>query len=235
MGLFALLYSTAELERVKPAHKMWLQSIGLKLARSNQSQVVLTRVSFGLSGNFSCEVTADAPSFATSIVSNTMDVVVLPASSPMIHTSQHYYMPGDILRGNCSSGPSRPPAELTFFINDIPVTPGLHNSQTASDGLFFSELFVQVHLWPAHYERGAPILRCEAKVADLYRENSAVALYSANSDPKIERVDHAAGNAIRLIEGSLRLCYGLRGHLQRQFPLGHSESLFSLVMRLIGL
>lgn len=52
-----------------------LNFIDHQLARSNQSQVVLTRVSFGLSGNFSCEVTADAPSFATSIVSSVMEVV----------------------------------------------------------------------------------------------------------------------------------------------------------------
>ncbi|XP_063827269.1 uncharacterized protein LOC135076772 [Ostrinia nubilalis] len=172
-----------------PATKIFpFAGINVDLARSNQSQVVLTRVSFGLSGNFSCEVTADAPSFATSIVSNTMEVVVLPPSSPSIHTSQHHYTPGDVMRANCSAGPSRPPAELAIYINDLPVTPGMYQVHPASEGLFRSELYVQVQLWPAHYERGAPILRCEAKVTDLYRDDSAVALYSANSDPKIERV-----------------------------------------------
>ncbi|XP_045535302.1 uncharacterized protein LOC106714156 [Papilio machaon] len=182
----------------QPATKIFpFAGINVDLARSNQSQVVLTRVSFGLSGNFSCEVTADAPSFATSIVSNNMEVVVLPPSSPVIHTSQHYYMPGDILRANCTSGPSRPPSELTFYINDIPVSPGMYNVQPAAEGLFRSEQYVQVQLWPAHYERGAPILRCEAKLGELYRDNSAVALYSANSDPKIERVT-SPGSAAKL-------------------------------------
>ncbi|XP_061705139.1 uncharacterized protein LOC133516302 [Cydia pomonella] len=163
--------------------------INVDLSRSNQSQVVLTRVSFGLSGNFSCEVTADAPSFATSIVSNIMEVVVWPATPPTIHTSQHYYMPGDVLRANCSSGPSRPPSELSFFLNDQPVTPGSYQVQPAPEGLFRAELHVQIQLWPAHYERGAPILRCEAKAGgDLYRDDSTIALYSANGDPKIERV-----------------------------------------------
>ncbi|KAJ8719199.1 hypothetical protein PYW07_016755 [Mythimna separata] len=162
--------------------------INVDLARSNQSQVVLTRVSFGLSGNFSCEVTADAPSFATSIVSNTMEVVALPPSLPTIQTSQHYYIPGDVLRANCSSGPSRPPPDLAFFINDMPVTPGTHQVHPAPEGLFRSELYVQIQLWPAHYERGAPILRCQSKIGDLYRDDAAVALYSGNSDPKIERV-----------------------------------------------
>ncbi|KAJ0177980.1 hypothetical protein K1T71_006853 [Dendrolimus kikuchii] len=172
-----------------PATKIFpFAGINVDLARSNQSQVVLTRVSFGLSGNFSCEVTADAPSFATSIVSNTMEVVVLPPSSPTIVTSQHYYTPGDLLKANCTSGPSRPPSQLAFYINDMPVTSGLSQVHPAAEGLFLAELYVQIQLWPAHYERGAPILRCEARVGDLYKDDSAVALYSANSDPKIERV-----------------------------------------------
>ncbi|XP_073952109.1 uncharacterized protein isoform X1 [Choristoneura fumiferana] len=177
-----------------PATKIFpFAGINVDLARSNQSQVVLTRVSFGLSGNFSCEVTADAPSFATSIVSNNMEVVVLPPAPPTIHTSQHYYMPGDVLRANCTSGPSRPPSELAFFLNDMPVsdinvTPGIYQVQPAAEGLFRSEFYVQIQLWPAHHERGAPILRCEAKVGELYRDDSTIALYSANGDPKIERV-----------------------------------------------
>ncbi|XP_037297014.1 uncharacterized protein LOC115450387 isoform X2 [Manduca sexta] len=179
-----------------PATKIFpFAGINVDLARSNQSQVVLTRVSFGLSGNFSCEVTADAPSFATSIVSNTMEVVVLPPTSPKIQTSQHYYAPGDVLRANCTSGPSRPPPELAFFINDMPVTPGTYEVQQAGEGLVSAQLYVQIQLWPAHYERGAPILRCEAKVTDLYRDDSAVALYSANSDPKIERVRSPSSGA----------------------------------------
>ncbi|XP_060802164.1 uncharacterized protein LOC106133081 [Amyelois transitella] len=179
-----------------PATKIFpFAGINVDLARSNQSQVVLTRVSFGLSGNFSCEVTADAPSFATSIVSNNMEVVVLPPSSPSIHTSQHYYTPGDVMKANCSSGPSRPPSVLEFFINDLPVMPGLYQVHPASEGLFRADLYVQIQLWPAHYERGAPILRCEAKVGDLYREDSTVALYSANSDPKIERVTSPGSSA----------------------------------------
>ncbi|KAH9645378.1 hypothetical protein HF086_016406 [Spodoptera exigua] len=158
------------------------------LARSNQSQVVLTRVSFGLSGNFSCEVTADAPSFATSIVSNTMEVVALPPSLPIIHTDKHYYGPGDVLYANCTSGPSRPPSDLMFFLNDAPYPADAHQVHPAPEGLFRSEIYGSIQLWPAHYERGAPILRCQAKIGDLYRDDAAVALYSGNSHPKIERV-----------------------------------------------
>lgn len=42
---------------------------------SNASQVVIRNVGFGLSGNFSCEVTADAPSFSTATANIQMQVV----------------------------------------------------------------------------------------------------------------------------------------------------------------
>lgn len=43
--------------------------------QSNASQVVIRNVGFGLSGNFSCEVTADAPSFSTAQAYTSMQVV----------------------------------------------------------------------------------------------------------------------------------------------------------------
>lgn len=42
---------------------------------SNASQVIIRNVGFGLSGNFSCEVTADAPSFSTATAHIQMQVV----------------------------------------------------------------------------------------------------------------------------------------------------------------
>ncbi|KOB75123.1 putative neural cell adhesion molecule l1, partial [Operophtera brumata] len=124
------------------------------LANSNQSQVVLTKVSFGLSGNFSCEVTADAPSFATPPSKNTD-----PNNEPaLLHSGRH------------------PESELFVGAQSSAVTPGQYQVHPVSEGLLRADLNVQVQLWPAHYERGAPILRCEAKVGALYREDNTVAL-----------------------------------------------------------
>lgn len=44
-------------------------------ANSNKSQVTLRNVDYGLSGTFSCEVTADAPTFSTASVSKNLTVV----------------------------------------------------------------------------------------------------------------------------------------------------------------
>lgn len=44
------------------------------MSQSNESQVVIKNVGFGLAGNFSCEVTADAPLFSTGTAYNQMKV-----------------------------------------------------------------------------------------------------------------------------------------------------------------
>ncbi|XP_055382268.1 uncharacterized protein LOC129612600 [Condylostylus longicornis] len=89
------------------------------ISMSNVSQVVLRNIGFNLSGNFSCEVTADAPSFSTATALAFMQVAVLPKGHPIIWTDQNHYEPGDILRGNCTCPPSRPKAVLTFTLNNI--------------------------------------------------------------------------------------------------------------------
>ncbi|ETN66527.1 hypothetical protein AND_001699 [Anopheles darlingi] len=42
---------------------------------SNATHVTLRNVGFNLSGNFTCEVTADAPSFYTGVATNVLTVV----------------------------------------------------------------------------------------------------------------------------------------------------------------
>uniref|UniRef100_A0A1A9V8Q2 Ig-like domain-containing protein n=1 Tax=Glossina austeni TaxID=7395 RepID=A0A1A9V8Q2_GLOAU len=87
---------------------------------SNATQVIIRNVSFNLSGNFACEVTADAPLFSTATAYAQMQVVEFPEKRPQLFTELTRYEPGDILRANCSTPPSRPRAELRFTINNMP-------------------------------------------------------------------------------------------------------------------
>jgi hypothetical protein len=59
------------------------------------------------------------------VVSRGVFITALPETPPKIHTERDRYEPGDILRANCSSSPSKPSASLSFFINNIPVSTGL--------------------------------------------------------------------------------------------------------------
>lgn len=135
---FELLHS----ERLDRRHfKLFFLFFSFQTAASNATQVVIKNVSFGLSGNFSCEVTADSPSFSTASAQAQMTVVgelsaaqlrsfqqliwkpfpELPESRPTLWTELDRYEPGDVLRANCTSPPSRPQAELTLTINNIVV------------------------------------------------------------------------------------------------------------------
>lgn len=46
----------------------------------------------------------------------------LPESRPTLYTEYDRYEPGDVLRANCSSPPSRPQVELTLTINNMVVS-----------------------------------------------------------------------------------------------------------------
>uniref|UniRef100_A0A182J140 Uncharacterized protein n=1 Tax=Anopheles atroparvus TaxID=41427 RepID=A0A182J140_ANOAO len=46
----------------------------------------------------------------------------LPDSGPTLWTEHTRYEPGDVLRANCTSQPSRPKAELTLTLNNMVVS-----------------------------------------------------------------------------------------------------------------
>ncbi|KAL6422413.1 hypothetical protein ACFW04_010621 [Cataglyphis niger] len=89
---------------------------------SNQSQVTLRKVDFGLSGTFSCEVTADAPTFSTASGTKNLTVVSIPSGRPVIVSERERYDIGDVLRANCSLPSSKPPVHFLFTLNNMPTS-----------------------------------------------------------------------------------------------------------------
>lgn len=171
------------------------------LSSSNATQTVLRRVGFSLSGNFSCEVTADAPFFSTKTVAANMLVVALPEGPPIINVEQSRYGPGDVLRANCTSAPSRPAASLVFLINDDLVT-GSGKLVREQDYLQTTVLSLSTRLLPSHFQHdgGRLALSCRAELAGLYKQSATLMLPSsvgAQSDPVPQRVrsSHASPSA----------------------------------------
>ncbi|EEB15392.1 beat protein, putative [Pediculus humanus corporis] len=74
-----------------------------------------------LGGNVSCEVTTDAPSFKTRQAKAYLNVVSRPKDRPELHVNKDKYNVGDTLFANCTSFPSKPPASLSFYINNSPA------------------------------------------------------------------------------------------------------------------
>lgn len=59
--------------------------------------------------------------FITFAVSSEMEVVDVPQSKPIITEIKSHYRIGELIRGNCTSQYSKPAANLTWLINDMPV------------------------------------------------------------------------------------------------------------------
>ncbi|XP_076255443.1 uncharacterized protein LOC143193247 isoform X2 [Rhynchophorus ferrugineus] len=174
-------------------------------SQSNEHQVVLRKIGFNLSGNFSCEVTTDEPSFAAVTVIKDMLVVVLPKSPPSLTTDKSFYEVGDVLKANCSSPQSRPAATLTFILNNIVVCEKCSTRKHPSRELFRSESFLEMILYPSHFHNGRLTLKCVAQIRDLYQQDTDVTFTNVK-DPIPARVTQTtSGNGIQKHSSSMSI------------------------------
>ncbi|KAI9575922.1 hypothetical protein GQX74_011723 [Glossina fuscipes] len=106
-----------------PAMKVFPSQSGLNVERnlSNQSHVVLLAVPLNISGKFTCEISVEAPSFQTAMISGEMEVVELPIEQASVTGIQPRYRIGDLVDGNCSIKYSKPAANLTWTINGVVI------------------------------------------------------------------------------------------------------------------
>uniref|UniRef100_A0A182MQ86 CD80-like immunoglobulin C2-set domain-containing protein n=1 Tax=Anopheles culicifacies TaxID=139723 RepID=A0A182MQ86_9DIPT len=120
-------------------------------------------------GKYSCEVSADLPSFDTMIVSSEMEVVDVPVTKPLITGIKQFYRIGDVVLGNCTSYNSKPAANLTWLLDDkkninLPVStnPCHHTvAGTAHDGTLrrFREASGRPEaMWPCGGECGGALV-----------------------------------------------------------------------------
>lgn len=150
--------------------------INVERALSNQSHVVLTSVQLGISGKFSCEVSADAPSFHTVIVSGDMEIVEVPEKPPTLSGIHSRYRLGDTINGNCTSYYSKPAANLTWTINDIPALPHQIKvypvEKLPFDNLETSIVEINLLVTPQHFIKNRLKLKCVARIHGIYEQNA---------------------------------------------------------------
>ncbi|KAF6203929.1 hypothetical protein GE061_002267 [Apolygus lucorum] len=148
---------------------------------SNNTVVTLNNVQRELSGNYKCEVSADAPSFHTIIQESHVTVVEEPQDLPSITVEKHKYTYGEKIRANCSSRSSFPAANLTFFINDKEVGNNDFTSHTLfikseGNGLETALLALVTTAVPMIFPEGRLQLSCLASQFNLYRQSTAIIL-----------------------------------------------------------
>jgi len=149
--------------------------------RSGDREVTLTGLAQKSTGRYRCEVSTEAPSFATVSNYGDMVVVVPPKSGPTIRGGKSRYRPGDRVDVNCTSELSKPAADLVWFVNGRPaereqlVRYPIYTSAAAADrDLHTSTLGLRFSVNEEHFPRGgggdgrAMKLKCTASIGGMY-------------------------------------------------------------------
>ncbi|KYN28979.1 hypothetical protein ALC57_01626 [Trachymyrmex cornetzi] len=142
---------------------------------STESSVVLNNVNLTSSGRYRCEVSGEAPAFETVSDHGDMTVVVLPNEGPQITGGRSKYQVGDVVHMNCTSAPSKPPALLSWFINDEPVNTDYligPNIVNEGNGLETARLGLKFRVANKHFRRGDMKLKCLATIATVYLQSN---------------------------------------------------------------
>lgn len=155
-------------------------NLTVKKAESNATQVKLMNLELDAAGLYSCEVSADAPSFHTAIVDATMYVVELPSQGPSIHGLRRKYRIDDMLRLNCTSGRSKPAANLTWYINDQQpmksyVRTYSHLDTNESEWQI-SQIGLQFLITHDNFTNGKMKIRCSASIYDIYWKSTEISV-----------------------------------------------------------
>ncbi|XP_014251304.1 uncharacterized protein LOC106667703 [Cimex lectularius] len=137
---------------------------------SNATHVWLKNVTQNMTGNYDCEVSADAPSFHTAVMSAHMHVVDPPHGRPILIGLKARYRLGDIITANCTSPKSRPAANLTWVLNGKSVD-RKHVKQyrkAVEDDLEMTILTIRMQAKSSHFPGGTMKLKCTASFHSLY-------------------------------------------------------------------
>ncbi|XP_066582263.1 uncharacterized protein [Prorops nasuta] len=106
----------------RPAIQTFQQpGVFLNKERNNENSIRLQNLSLKTSGQYKCEVSTEAPSFATYYQTANLTVISLPEREPEITGLSSHYAVGENVTANCTAWPSVPKANLRWTINNEPV------------------------------------------------------------------------------------------------------------------
>ncbi|XP_039284299.1 uncharacterized protein LOC111057247 [Nilaparvata lugens] len=155
-----------------PAQVFPLPGVHVNVIESNDTQVNLERLSLASSGRYRCEVSAEAPSFQTVSDHGDMITVALPDEGPRISGGRPRYQVGETVKLNCTSGRSKPAAQLMWFINgeqaNTTYLRGPKTSYSGREGLETTTLGLEFRVEARHFRRGDMKLKCLATIATVY-------------------------------------------------------------------
>uniref|UniRef100_A0AAR5P6H8 Ig-like domain-containing protein n=1 Tax=Dendroctonus ponderosae TaxID=77166 RepID=A0AAR5P6H8_DENPD len=154
-----------------PTRVFTTSGLQVDISVSNANSVTLLSVNRDISGQFQCEVSADAPLFHTQSMSALMTVVVVPAGVPLVTVDKTGLEQGRPLIADCHAPPSHPAANITFFVNDEKV-PGYTSEWTTSGSDQLDQKSARLELTGVGGSWDPLRITCEASLFKLYHAKS---------------------------------------------------------------
>ncbi|XP_024081718.1 uncharacterized protein LOC106660788 [Cimex lectularius] len=151
-----------------------LPGVNVDINASGPDRVVLRDVQMKLAGKYRCEVSSDAPHFHTKLVSAHMHVVHMLEGDPILKLEKSRYSVGDVLRGNCTTPPSNPPANVTWFINGNRINASYISRSRVSGNKSMSRAGLEFEV--NTFNLGKMNLTCVADVYGVYKTKSEIIL-----------------------------------------------------------
>ncbi|XP_060535924.1 uncharacterized protein LOC132707915 [Cylas formicarius] len=148
-----------------------VEGVHVDMSKSDSRRVVLHPVSWKTSGLFKCEVSAEAPSFASAQSEARMEVVSLPDEDPVISGVEEQYQIGDEITLNCTSGKSHPASILHWYINEQQIQKPealiQYPVEYHSRGLVTTTLGLHFTLSSRHFLGGSMRVKCVASISPI--------------------------------------------------------------------
>jgi len=166
--------------------------------QSNQHQVFLTKLSQASTGRYRCEVSEEAPMFATDSAYGDLLVVVTPKNGPSItgHNNRRYSV-GETLELNCTSEATLPPANLTWYINQRPVSPDqlvkypiINMTISQAETLHTATLGLKHKIMRSDFGHGKIVtVKCVASIYDIYYKMVETRILRDKKNRRIIKMD----------------------------------------------
>lgn len=153
-----------------PASSHNVDGVSVDVRESNSKLVSLRSVTLRSGGLYRCEVSAEAPSFASAQSEARMEVISLPTDDPTITGVESQYQIGDEINLNCTSSKSYPASVLHWYINEHQVTSNkalirYTKPERPEQGLRTTVLGLRFTLNQRHFLGGSMSVKCVASLS----------------------------------------------------------------------
>lgn len=179
----------------KPSAQMYkLDGVYIDLHHSNATHAFLYTSEMATEGVYGCEVSTEIPSFRTIKAEKELYVYVIPDGDPTLFGVLNRYPIGSEVNVTCVFGPSKPAADLKWYINGekAPMAYIRHKQTKIIQGdLETRESRLNFVVDPSHLRQGTLSIQCTASVSLIYSKSSRELIVTdGTSGAEFQHVPH---------------------------------------------